>query len=507
MLARRWFVPAVLLIALVPPLLPLFVPPSGDAAGGWTAFFGRFHPLLVHFPVVLVPLAFALDVVVARPALVRLRRGDALRSLEIAVPLLLVLGAISALVAFTLGVLLARGEGTTGIILSRHYWAASSVVSTLVVAAALRVMAARASGPGVLRGWLTCSRAVLVLALLLTVWTGHLGGQLTHGETYLTEHAPWRREEPPPPMGPDSPIFNALVQPVLRKNCTTCHGSSKVKGELRLDSFAALRQGGEHGSVVRAGDVDGSEMLRRVTLPPDHEEAMPAEGRPPLKEEEVALLRWWIASGASEDVTIAQAENPPDEVARLLDRATDTGPTGPLPLEEATKLARATGLVITPISSDARDGLRVSAFSLASGGVDKALATLAPLAPFVREADLSHSDATDAAIVTLAGWANLRTVNLAFTEVRGRGLDRLRGLTQLRTLNLAGTPLEPGAGRALASLGTLTHLTLSGTLLANEDIDTVASALPNCTIVAGSDFVKGSREQETKGDAADAVAR
>ncbi|MGH9160476.1 MAG: c-type cytochrome domain-containing protein [Vicinamibacteraceae bacterium] len=501
----RPLIVVALLIALVPPLLPLFVPPSGSAAGGWLAFLGRFHPLLVHFPVVLVPLAFALDLVAARPALVWLRRSERVRSLEVAMPLLLVLGAISALVAFTLGVLLARGEGTTGTILSRHYWAASGVVSTMLVAAALRVVAARGSGPGVLRGWLICSRAVLVLALLLTVWTGHLGGQLTHGETYLTEHAPWRREPPPPPIGPDSPIFHALVQPVLRKNCTTCHGSNKVEGELRLDSFAALKQGGEHGPVVRAGDVDRSDMFRRVTLPSDHEDAMPAEGRPALHEEEVAILHWWIASGASEEATIGRAENPPDEVARLLDRA--TAPAGPLPLEVAAKLARATKLVITPISSDARDGLRVSAFSLASGGVDKALARLTPLAPFVREADLSHSDATDAAIATVAGWTNLRALNLAFTKVRGRGLDRLRGLTRLRTLNLAGTSLDPAAGRALASLGALEQLTLSGTPLAEQDIDSVASALPNCLIIAGHDFVKASSDAKTKDDPTAATAR
>ncbi|MPY86854.1 MAG: hypothetical protein GEU99_02935 [Luteitalea sp.] len=507
MRAQRHLIVAALLIALVPPLLPLLVPPSGDAAGGWLAFLGRFHPLLVHFPVTLVPLAFALDVFAARPAFAGLRRGERARSLEVVVPLLLMLAAMSALVAFTLGVLLARGEGTTGSILSRHYWAASGVVSTMLIAAALRVMAARASRERELRRWLTCSRAVLVVALLLTVWTGHLGGQLTHGETYLTEHLPWRQEEPEAPIGPDSGIFDALVQPVLRENCTTCHGTSQVKGDLRLDSFAALRQGGKHGPVVRAGEVDNSEMLRRVTLPRDHEEAMPAEGRPPLSEEEVALLRWWIASGASEEMTLADAKSPPDEVARLLDRATATGPAGPLPLEEATRLARATGLVVTPVSSDARDGLRVSAFSLPSGGVDNALAKLAPLALFVREADLSHSDATDAAVTTLATWTNLLTLNLAFTKVQGRDLGRLRALAQLQTLNLAATPLDPGVTRDLATLASLQHLTLSGTSLPDADVSRVASALPNCVVISGGDFVTGPKSQEAKDETGEGVTR
>ena len=40
-------------------------------------------------------------------------------------------------------------------------------------------------------------------------------------------------------------------------------------------------------------------LLQRVTLPTDDKHFMPAEGRPPLKPEEIAWIKAWIQQGAS----------------------------------------------------------------------------------------------------------------------------------------------------------------------------------------------------------------
>jgi mono/diheme cytochrome c family protein len=482
MRSPRWLIAGALSLAVVAPLLPLLLPLSGGARGGWGLFLGRFHPLLVHFPVALVPMAWGFELLTRRRA----------RSLAVVVPALLYAAALSALIAFALGLLLARGEGTTGLIVSRHYLAASSVVSTMLVAAALYGMAGCAAEGRLGRWCLTGSRAALSVGLLLTIWTGHLGAQLTHGEAYLTEHAPWRQEKTAEAaVEPTSRAFDALVQPIFRTHCTTCHGSSRVEGDLRLDSFAALSKGGEHGAVIRPGDANGSELIRRVTLPRDHEDAMPAQGRPALDDEEVAVLRWWIDTGASETLTLAAVKDPPEEIATLLERTISRASAAPLPLEDAARLARHTGLDIVPVSSAPADGFRVTAFNLA-GGVDAALAKLEPIATLVTEVDLSHSDASDQAVVSLAGWTNLRTLNLAFTKIRGKGLGQLRALTKLHTLNIAGTSLTSDAPLQLARLTPLQRLILSDTPLADEDIRRVASALPSCTVVAGPERVTQS---------------
>jgi hypothetical protein len=56
--------------------------------------------------------------------------------------------------------------------------------------------------------------------------------------------------------------------------------------------------------VIKAGDAIGSELFRRVSLDPGNEDAMPAEGKPPLVAEDRKLLELWINAGASPIVGI-----------------------------------------------------------------------------------------------------------------------------------------------------------------------------------------------------------
>jgi hypothetical protein len=55
-----------------------------------------------------------------------------------------------------------------------------------------------------------------------------------------------------------------------------------------------------------------SELLRRITLPAEDEEFMPAEGKTPLTAEQVEIIRWWIAVGAPNGGTIGTLDVPAD---------------------------------------------------------------------------------------------------------------------------------------------------------------------------------------------------
>ncbi len=86
----------------------------------------------------------------------------------------------------------------------------------------------------------------------------------------------------------------------MNRSCVSCHGTDKVKGGLRLDSYAQLMQGGEDGAAVEPWRPDKSELLRRVTLSPDDDDFMPNNDKNVLSAAEVKLIREWIAGGASE---------------------------------------------------------------------------------------------------------------------------------------------------------------------------------------------------------------
>ena len=88
------------------------------------------------------------------------------------------------------------------------------------------------------------------------------------------------------------------VRPILRRACFECHGAEKHQGGLRVDQRDAALRGGDSGPVLIPGRPEASELLRRVSLPRGHEDAMPPRGKP-LSAREIKLLREWIASGAN----------------------------------------------------------------------------------------------------------------------------------------------------------------------------------------------------------------
>lgn len=92
------------------------------------------------------------------------------------------------------------------------------------------------------------------------------------------------------------------IRPILRERCIACHGALKQKAGLRLDTAALAIKGGDSGAAIEPGDADASLLLARVSAT-DDAERMPPEGEP-LKPEQIAALRQWIAQ---------KAEAPADE--------------------------------------------------------------------------------------------------------------------------------------------------------------------------------------------------
>ncbi|HYG78207.1 MAG TPA: PSD1 and planctomycete cytochrome C domain-containing protein [Planctomycetota bacterium] len=86
------------------------------------------------------------------------------------------------------------------------------------------------------------------------------------------------------------------IKPLFAERCYACHGTLQKKSGLRLDAGTLMLKGGNAGPAVIPGRADDSPLIHAVTGTHDME-IMPPEGSP-LKEEEVAMLRRWINSGA-----------------------------------------------------------------------------------------------------------------------------------------------------------------------------------------------------------------
>ena len=86
------------------------------------------------------------------------------------------------------------------------------------------------------------------------------------------------------------------VKPILTEHCYACHGPLKQESQLRVDTAAAMRKGGDSGVAVVPGNSGKSLLIEKVTTD-DADERMPAEAEP-LAATDIDILRRWIDAGA-----------------------------------------------------------------------------------------------------------------------------------------------------------------------------------------------------------------
>ena len=97
------------------------------------------------------------------------------------------------------------------------------------------------------------------------------------------------------PLGAAPVDYVKDIKPLLKARCYACHGALKQKGGLRLDTVAAMKKGGDGGSVL---DLAHTLIVERVTTS-DLDERMPPEGEgAALPAADVDKLKAWIAAGA-----------------------------------------------------------------------------------------------------------------------------------------------------------------------------------------------------------------
>ncbi len=440
----------VLLIGLILTLalaaLGVSLPPDGVERIALAQFLGRFHVMAVHLPIGLLLAVAVMDLVGASP------RHRVLRE---AAGFVLGFATLSAVGSALLGWLLAFAGGYSGKLVSQHMWGGFILCAVSVLALAVR----RSFVAPERRGLGYAYPPLLLLAIVTMLWTAHQGGKLVHGETFLTQHSPFRTPSPGKVSSPgkkgavnSTPAANAAateasfyavrVAPALDRTCVGCHNANKHKAGLRLDTYALLMQGGENGPVVKAGDPAGSELYHRITLPPEDEDFMPSDGKKPLAPEEVKWIELWIAAGASATAPLSQfttAPAPHNDTPAIL--APDYQPY----LAKIAAFEKQSGGRLVPRSRHPTDGLILRTASAPSQCTDAVLAQLGPVAGLIVEAELARTKITDTGLRALAACKNLRVLDLSNTKVTAAGLASLAGLEKLERLNLTDTGIDSAA--------------------------------------------------------------
>ena len=94
--------------------------------------------------------------------------------------------------------------------------------------------------------------------------------------------------------------FNRDIRPILSDHCFACHGpdEEKLEADLRLDSRDGLFRESDDIHVVVPGELQRSELFRRISSTDPDEQMPPKDFGRPLKPAQIELIRRWIESGA-----------------------------------------------------------------------------------------------------------------------------------------------------------------------------------------------------------------
>lgn len=454
-LASRLKAVALLAILLLAPLF-LFFPPDGMERAQWAQFAGRFHFLVIHFPIALILLVPVLELAGRR----RSSPGP-----DFHLDLILALATYSAIVSSLLGWCLARSGGSSGPLLTQHMWGGFSLAAVCWLCWVLR---------GSSRDLFYAS--ALLLAAALVSWTGYRGGQLSQGENHLTEYMPaavrlipgmsnYRLADASLARRGPPTFYSRQIQPIFDEHCTVCHGESKQKGKLRLDSYELLMRGGKHGPVIAPGNPGKSELFRRITLPSSDDDFMPAQGKPPLPANEIKLIQIWIAGGASstqpmengKELASAASSAPAAEVTfQKIDMALVARDRAPLASAVAQLQQQFPGAV--EYESRGSADLTVDLSGAGAKFGDQDMSAFKAVAGRIVEADFSNTAITDRSAGAIAAMTHLRVLRLNRTRVTDATILALASLQQLESLSVFGTAISPAALPPMSRMPRLAHV-------------------------------------------------
>ncbi|MFT3932502.1 MAG: hypothetical protein QM726_02710 [Chitinophagaceae bacterium] len=458
-------------------------------SNNWLQFFGRFHPLLVHLPIGFLLFAALLSIIAVYKKT---------NFLSATINIALLAGAIAAVCTCISGLMLSSCGGYNAASLALHKWIGISVA----IISFLIWLARRKNIGNKIMLKLSVSDWMLLFCIVLLAIGAHFGGNLTHGEGYLSKYMPLglknlfgikkKAEEKKALPALDSVVvYRDIIQPMLDSKCISCHNPNKTNGDLDLTTIESIMKGGKSGNTIVAGNTEKSELFHRITLPVQSAKFMPADNFPALTPVEIHFMRWWIENGAVPKKNISALGV--DDKTKFLVAAylgIDAESNKDIVLPMATAADSATilqlndmKLVLRPLTSST-NLLDASFVMLQNAPPEKILAVLQKLSGIkaqVYNLDVSNCKLNNDMIKAIAGFSRLNKIELQKNNLTDDAIAPLAALQQLTILNAGQNNLTDKSINTFKQMAALKKINLWQTQVSAEG----CKALPAGVVIEG----------------------
>ena len=446
-----------------------------------SAGIGRLHPVFVHLPIGI--LLFAALLFFAS-------KKQRFANMSLAVAPALAIGSFFSILSCITGYLLSISDAYNEDIIFKHQWLGIATAVTSVIC--YFVYQKKRSIFGIF---------ITLLSTLIMV-TGHYGGSLTHGADYLTASFNNSTSDTKKIIAniDEAVVYTDIIEPILATKCYSCHGESKQKGKLRLDLPNYILQGGEEGKVLTPYQPGSSEIINRLLLPTSNEEHMPPKEKPQLTKDEVALLHWWIESGANFTAAVKNTKQTAAIKGLLASFSNGAGgendganassgtsilptkSTSPISADLLTQLNKE-GIVVVPVVNGS-NYVRANLIGVENVSA-QTFQLLAKISDQLLQLNASFTAVKDEHLLALSNCKQLKQLELNGTAITNKGLESLAALENLESLSITQTKVTADGIGNVSALKKIKKVYLYGTGFTNAAIAGLKQKMPGLLIDTG----------------------
>jgi len=444
-----------------------------DQTSDIVLFFGRFHPLIVHLPIGFLFFAFILELY---------SKWKNVPALMASIPLALLSGSISAFIACILGYLLSQSGDYNENTVDTHFWLGIATTCVTLIAWLIRIEKINIPRLQPIKA----NIATLALIIVLLSITGHYGGNLTHGNGYLTKYMPLgntkKQKLTPVTKVEDAVVYSYLVAPILQDKCISCHNTDKKKGGLSLQDTLTILKGGKNGKILGGKNVKEPELTRRIFLNLHDDDVMPPEGKTPLTEEEKTIIAYWIDNvNADFNTTVADVETSEDifNIASVMLGLKTSGKVKNMPLPTVNSIDKEVldeivkeGFKIRELvfESNLYEVILPSQYIKNVSDVQSKIAKLTKIKENILWLSLNDNLLTDSDLHIVSKFNNLQILKLNKNSITDKGIQFLKENKSISSLNLYETKITKNSLEVFSKMAGLKKVYVWKTFITKDDV-------------------------------------
>ena len=426
-------------------------------------WFGKLHPLVLHFPIV-IGIAIVIYFLFFQ--------NKALE--ENTERFILVGNALMASMVALLGLFLSKQDAYDTNTLNLHKWGGLSIafISCLLIY--------------IKNSTANYKKIIALVYLFVLLFFTHQGALLTHGENALSIPTPVVAVEVKT-VDSSLSVYEKAIAPILTQKCVSCHGPDKVKGKLQLQSPELIIKGGKDGNILTSFHNEEALLLQRIHLPNADEKHMPPDGKLQLTLEELTLLTKWVKAGGNFTKKISElAKTDSLAILAMAYKAPSKGSGDKKNTAPDLKEFNSNYLTVNYLFNGSED-IEVNFFQGSFYKIEQ-LKNLEKIKDKIVSLNMQGMPITKEDLAIIVQFTRLQKLNLNYTNLKIGDLEALKNISSLVNLSICGMDVNQNSLKTLLDKAPFTEIHIWTNHSSEKEFQQLSASNKKVKIIIGDNL-------------------